>query len=173
MNASQLTAYVKDAKNNAYLQDVAGASASDNNVARYTKTTNTAYYIPDDFAHPDGTDTDWQDLIFSSAPVQSYNASLSGGSENINYYVSGGYYNQRGIVAKSGIERYSFRVNLEGESNFQTQTWTWTESFIQQSGQVPGRCPLLRRSSGYRVFGACYLANSKTVQCRRHNKPAG
>jgi len=113
MNSAELTAYVKDSKNNAYMQDVKGANINDDNATRYTKTTNGSYYIPDDFANPDGTDTDWQDLIFHTSPVQSYNASVSGGSDNVNYYFSGGYYNQKGTIDRSGFERYSFRVNLE------------------------------------------------------------
>ncbi|WP_439585348.1 SusC/RagA family TonB-linked outer membrane protein [Dyadobacter bucti] len=113
MNSAELTAYVKDSKNNAYLQDVPGANINDNNATRYTKTTNGSYFIPDDFVNPTGTDTDWQDLIFKSAPVQSYNASVSGGTETMNYYFSGGYFNQKGIIDRSGFERYSFRANME------------------------------------------------------------
>jgi TonB-linked SusC/RagA family outer membrane protein len=113
MNSAQLTPYVLDSKNNAYMQDVVGANINDDNATRYTKTTNGSYFIPDDYANPDGTDTDWQKLIFHSAPVQSYNASVSGGSDNVNYYFSGGYYNQEGIIERSGFKRYSFRANLE------------------------------------------------------------
>ncbi|MCF2443925.1 TonB-dependent receptor [Dyadobacter sp. CY345] len=113
MNSAELTSYVFDSKNNAYLQDVTGANINDSNATRYTKTTNGSYFIPDDYANPDGTDTDWQKLIFHSAPVQSYNASVSGGSDNVNYYFSGGYYNQEGIIDRSGFKRYSFRANLE------------------------------------------------------------
>ncbi len=113
MNAAQLTEYVLESKNNAYMQDIAGANINDDNNARYTKTTNASYFIPDDFANPDGTDTDWQKLIFHSAPVQSYNASVSGGTDQMNYYFSGGYFNQKGIIDRSGFERYSFRANME------------------------------------------------------------
>lgn len=113
MNSAQLTSYVLDSKNNAYLQDVVGANIHDDNATRYTKTTNGSYFIPDDFENPDGTDTDWQDLIFHAAPVQSYNASVSGGSDLVNYFFSGGYYNQEGIIERSGFKRYSFRANLE------------------------------------------------------------
>ena len=115
MNAAQLTQYVLDAKNNAYLQDIPGASASDPNSVRYTRSTNTSYFIPADFATPTGTDTDWQDVLFSSAPVQSYNLSLSGGSEKLGYYISGNYFNQAGIIDATGFKRYSFRVNLESD----------------------------------------------------------
>jgi TonB-linked SusC/RagA family outer membrane protein len=113
MNSAELTAYVTDSKNNAYLQDVPTANINDDNVTRYGKSTNGSYYIPDDYVNLTGTDTDWQDLIFKSAPVQSYNASVSGGTETMNYYFSGGYFNQKGIIDRSGFERFSFRANVE------------------------------------------------------------
>lgn len=56
--------------------------------------------------------TDWQDLIFrKSAPVQSYNFSLSGASERNDYYFGVGYFNQEGIIDKSAYERVSIKLN--------------------------------------------------------------
>ncbi len=56
--------------------------------------------------------TDWQDLIFrKSAPVQSYNFSLSGATERNNYYFGLGYFNQEGIIDKSAYERLSIKLN--------------------------------------------------------------
>lgn len=60
------------------------------------------------------TETDWQDELFRTAPIQEYNLSVSGGTENANYRVSGGYLNQEGIILGTDYERYSFRAN----SNF-------------------------------------------------------
>lgn len=113
MNSAELTDYVLDAKNNAYLQDFPNASRNDPNSVRYARSTNTSYYIPADFANPTGVDTDWQDVLFKNSSIQSYNLSLSGGSEKLGYYVSGNYYNQGGIIDKTGFKRYSFRVNIE------------------------------------------------------------
>ncbi|MCE7040651.1 TonB-dependent receptor [Dyadobacter sp. CY312] len=161
MNAAELAAYVKEAKNNAYVQDIAGANASDNNATRYTKTTNTAYYIPDDFVNPDGTDIDWQDLVFKSAPIQSYNASLSGGGENVNYYVSGGYFNQRGIVAKSGIERYAFRVNLEANATKKLKFGLGLSPSFSNLDRSPAGAPYFADPPGI-VYSA--LVTSPTVR---------
>ncbi len=113
MNSAELTDYVLDAKNNAYLQDFPNASRNDPNSVRYARSTNTSYYIPLDFASPTGVDTDWQDVLFKNAGIQSYNLSLSGGNEKLGYYVSGNYYNQDGIIDKTGFKRYSFRINIE------------------------------------------------------------
>lgn len=59
------------------------------------------------------TDTDWQDEIFQNAPIQNYEISVNGGSEKLNYYVSGNYFNQEGIVINSGMKRYGARLNLK------------------------------------------------------------
>jgi len=59
--------------------------------------------------------TDWQDLIFRNAGLQSYQLTVSGGSAGANatrYAVSGGYLDQNGIVIGSDFQRLSLRVNL-------------------------------------------------------------
>ncbi|MEM7655735.1 MAG: TonB-dependent receptor [Bacteroidota bacterium] len=56
-------------------------------------------------------EVDYMDEIFRSAPIQDYNVSISGGDQNGNYYVSGGYLNQQGVMLNTDFERYSFRTN--------------------------------------------------------------
>lgn len=55
--------------------------------------------------------TDWQDLIFRAAPIQNHQVSASGGNEKHQYFTSFGYFNQTGIVLKSGYERITMRFN--------------------------------------------------------------
>ncbi|MGD0583023.1 MAG: TonB-dependent receptor [Bacteroidales bacterium] len=55
--------------------------------------------------------TDWQSLIFHPASIQSHQLSASGATESTQYYVSVGYFNQNGIVDKSGYERITFKLN--------------------------------------------------------------
>jgi TonB-linked SusC/RagA family outer membrane protein len=55
--------------------------------------------------------TDWQDEIFKSAPIQSYNVNISGGSEKSRSLLSVGYFDQGGIVAQSYYKRYTARIN--------------------------------------------------------------
>ncbi len=57
--------------------------------------------------------TDWQDAIYRLGPIQNYQISLSGGNERTKYYISGGYFNQTGIMLNSGFNRYSFKLNLD------------------------------------------------------------
>lgn len=58
-------------------------------------------------------DTDWQDAMFRPASIQDYNVSVSGGGENSIFNVSGGYFDQEGIMVGANFKRYSFRANSE------------------------------------------------------------
>ncbi len=60
-----------------------------------------------------GAGTDWQDEIYRTAPVQSYEINISGGKEGSNYSISGGYFNQEGIVKVTGYNRLNLRVKSE------------------------------------------------------------
>ena len=56
---------------------------------------------------------DWQDEIFQTSPMQSYNVSLSGGGEKSRTFFSAGYFQQGGIVVGSNYERYTGRLNTD------------------------------------------------------------
>lgn len=56
---------------------------------------------------------DWQDAIARTGITQSHNIGVSGGSENANYSISGGYLNQEGITLAQNFERYSFKANTD------------------------------------------------------------
>jgi len=58
-------------------------------------------------------ETDWQDEFFKTGYVQSHNLSASGGNDNANYYISGGYLNQEGIEQSQAFERYSLKANSD------------------------------------------------------------
>ena len=57
--------------------------------------------------------TDWQDLIFRRGGIQNHQLSFSGGSENVNYYISGNYYDQKGVILNSGFKRFSVTSNID------------------------------------------------------------
>ncbi|MDT0649398.1 SusC/RagA family TonB-linked outer membrane protein [Autumnicola edwardsiae] len=59
-------------------------------------------------------ETDWQDEIFRTGVLRSFNLGLSGGNESSNYRFSGGYLNQEGSIIETEYERFNFRSN----SNF-------------------------------------------------------
>ena len=58
--------------------------------------------------------TDWQDVAFQTGLVQDYNMNFSGGSKDGTYYVSTGYFKNKGAVISTGFDRYNFRVNTKG-----------------------------------------------------------
>ena len=45
--------------------------------------------------------TDWQDEVYRTAPMQSHQLGVSGGTDNLQYLVSGGYLDQKGILINS------------------------------------------------------------------------
>ena len=70
-----------------------------------------------EFMGATGNGTNWQDEVLQTANVQDYNISFRGGNEQMNYYVSGNYFNQRGVVKNSGMEKYNLKINLEAQLN--------------------------------------------------------
>ena len=52
-------------------------------------------------------------VVEKNAPISNYNLSLSGGNENSNYFVSGGVYQQKSMIKKWDLDRYSFRINSD------------------------------------------------------------
>ncbi len=57
--------------------------------------------------------TDWFDEVTRQGRVQSHNLSFSEGTERTTYMISGGYYEEMGIVEKSDYNRINFRANLD------------------------------------------------------------
>lgn len=59
-----------------------------------------------------GDGTDWQDLVFQTAPMYSTTLSVTGGTEKTRFSVSGSSFNQEGIIVGSDYNRYALRSNL-------------------------------------------------------------
>ena len=62
-----------------------------------------------------GEGTDWQGALLRTAPMANYQISFSGGDDKTKYAISGGYFDQDGIIINSNFKRYSFRANLDRE----------------------------------------------------------
>lgn len=69
----------------------------------------TNYFIPDN----------WSDELFETNPRQEYNLNVSGASDKMNYYMSAGYLNDKGIVPESGFKRYTARL----KADYQVKPW--------------------------------------------------
>jgi len=63
------------------------------------------------------TTTDWQEEIFRRAPISNNEISLSGGTQKTQYFLSGSYLNQTGVVIGSGFSRGNFRFNFDQKIN--------------------------------------------------------
>lgn len=68
-----------------------------------------------DLEEINGPGTDWQDAIFRTAPIQNHTLTFSGSSDKTNYSLSGNYFKQEGIIINSGVQKGSFRLNLDHE----------------------------------------------------------
>ena len=64
---------------------------------------------------PDGlTDrTNWFDETYHTGSTQNYQLNVSGSTDKVNYFLSGGYTNEVGIVNTTKYSRYNFRTALD------------------------------------------------------------
>ncbi|MBQ3730999.1 MAG: TonB-dependent receptor, partial [Muribaculaceae bacterium] len=64
-----------------------------------------------------GKGTNWQDAVFRTAIQHSHQISAQGGTDKIQYYVSGSYMSQEGTIIGSKFDRFSVRTNLDAQLN--------------------------------------------------------
>lgn len=85
------------------------------------------------------TDVNWMDAVFKdNAPLQSYELSINRATEKVNYYVSGGFYDQEGIAPESSFRRYNIRANAEVKASNWLKVGTNTMAAyeeIEQTGE--------------------------------------
>ncbi|MBC7788338.1 MAG: TonB-dependent receptor [Anaerolineae bacterium] len=58
-------------------------------------------------------DTDWQDEVLSSAPIANLGLQMSGGTDRVQYFVSGTLFDQEGTVIGSKYNRQNVRANVD------------------------------------------------------------
>ena len=83
--------------------------------------------------------TDWYDVFLKKVAVsQEHNVSVSGGSDNVNYYLSGNYLDQAGIF-KFSDEKYQ-RLAISGKVNIKFNKYVqfqWTSRLITTDNNKP------------------------------------
>ena len=85
------------------------------------------YYLPDD----------WYNETFHNSFRQEYNLSVSGSGERFNYYASGGFVDDGGIINNSQYKRYTGRINAD----YQVKKWfklTSSMSFSHADSKTNG-----------------------------------
>lgn len=60
-------------------------------------------------------DTDWQDVIYRTAPTHNLQVSASGGSQSARFTLSAAYLSQDGIMIGTDYKRYNVRFNLDAD----------------------------------------------------------
>lgn len=100
MNSSELLGYQREAMRNALKTDGS---------RRFTDA-EILQNRPDYLAN---INTDWNDEAFRTGKTQNYAISGSGGNEKTQFYASGEYFKQDGILIGSSFTRYSGRLNVD------------------------------------------------------------
>jgi TonB-linked SusC/RagA family outer membrane protein len=123
MNAYQFAEVVKEARDWGYVSaDPANRNETDSNATRLSQGAVSRHLIPSNFdkyltGTPGLTDNNWLDDLFRSGKIESYDVSVTGRSGNTNWYISGGYFNQEGLIIGSDFKRYIAKINLETKFN--------------------------------------------------------
>lgn len=66
--------------------------------------------------------TNWKDFLFKDwASRQKHNVNLSGGDEQFNYYISGGFYNEGGLTTVG--DEYFKRYNVDAKMSAKATDW--------------------------------------------------
>ncbi|MFD2599840.1 SusC/RagA family TonB-linked outer membrane protein [Sphingobacterium corticis] len=104
MNTAQYQDYMRDYYNQLQIQ----ARADDPNAV---------VNVPQQILDNSNINTDWQDMIFRTAPTRNYEISSRGGGEKTQYYTSFGYMRQGGTLQYSDFNRLSGRINLDHQHN--------------------------------------------------------
>ena len=100
------------------------------------------------------TDVNWLDKVFNDrAPLQSYELSVNRATDRLNYYVSGGFYDQDGIAQSSTFHRYNMRTNAEVKASNWLKIGTNTMMAYEEVSQAEeGDMALFSPISGSRFM---------------------
>lgn len=60
-----------------------------------------------------GTNTDWQDLVYQKGHITNNEMSLAGGNSETQYGLSGGYFSETGIFDFISFDRYTLRATVD------------------------------------------------------------
>lgn len=60
-----------------------------------------------------GEGTIWQDVVFQKAPVQNHSVNIAGGNDKTRFSITGGMFDQEGIIKNSNYKRYSVNSSMQ------------------------------------------------------------
>ena len=105
----------------------------------YTKKVSAVYGVDDPLVwlkptlvdnYKNGITTDWLDVVSRVGFSQNYQATVSGSSDRVNYYMSGGYSSQEGVIIGDDFNRISLRTRLN------TNITDWLQVGIEGSYNI-------------------------------------
>lgn len=64
-----------------------------------------------------GRNTDWQSLILKQGVQQNHSLGVQGGNEKTQFYISAGFFQDKGIMPNLDFTRYSLRANIDHRIN--------------------------------------------------------
>lgn len=103
-------------------------------------------------------ETNWQNEMYQTAPMQNYNLSASGGSQKVRYFVSANYIDQQGVAVNTNYSRFNLRTNIDANINNRLKVGTKvglsTDKRAQMTGEETGT--LSRNKSP--IFLATFLS---------------
>lgn len=82
--------------------------------------------------------TDWQDEVLQTAPIHEAEINLNGGSDNTQFYISGGYFQQDGIVLGTDYTRFNGRLNIDHDINERFRVGARITMSRALNNRVPG-----------------------------------
>jgi len=95
--------------------------------------------------NPDGSivDTKWRDYIYRTAISHNHTASISGGTDKVNFYFSVNYSNQEGFLIGNELNRKNIRFNLDNKVTSWLKiggggTYSINSNKSFDSGSMPG-----------------------------------
>jgi TonB-linked SusC/RagA family outer membrane protein len=91
--------------------------------------------------YKNGITSDWVGAVSQTGLIQNHNVSITGGAENVKYYVSTDYIDQKGIIKGFNYKRYSVRTNLD--MNVTDYLTVGTNTYVVSHNRDGGRANLL------------------------------
>lgn len=83
-----------------------------------------------------GRTTDYVGALTRTGAIQSHQLSVSGGSEKTQFFVSGGFFQDKGVVINQDYTRYNFRANVDHKINDKIRFGTSTlVSYSERNGE--------------------------------------
>lgn len=87
----------------------------------------------------------WFDELTQIGNIQSHEIAAQGGIDKLGYYISGGFYDEKGIIPTSDFKRFSSKINLDAQAN----SWLKLSTYLTLGYEQSSNAITPDRSTGY------------------------